>query len=416
MISPSPFSFRSFRLFWLARLATVLAQSCTVLAIGWQVYDLSRLTMGVKAAALRLGLIGLAQFLPLLFATLISGWVADRIDRRRVAGAALALHFTCAVALGALVWVEWRDLAAYYAIAAGLGVVRAFFMPAMTAIAPNLVPRDVLPRAVAASAVAGRMGAIVGPMLGGFAYAFAPSSPFMLSALMLLIAFTCVALLPAIDSHVGGLRRSVLSELVAGIRYVRDNRILLGVVSLDLFAVLLGGVTALLPVFARDILNVGPTGLGWLRSAPAVGALAAAFVFTLRPLRSSVGTTMLVSVAIFGVAIAGFGLSRWLPLSLALLVIMGGSDMVSVYIRQSMVQLTTPDSMRGRVGSISTLSVSASNELGELESGLSAALLGPVAAVVTGGLCALGIAVMWDRLFPELRAFKKFEHAQVDEP
>jgi len=404
-----PFAYPQFRYFWWARLVTMLAQSSTVLAVGWLVYDVSRRSMSIEAASFRLGLIGLVQFLPLLVCTLVAGWASDRLERRRVVLGAVALQLACSAGLAGLVFGEVQRLEPYFVLAGGLGMVRAFYMPAMNAIAPNLVPRHVLPRAVAANAMAGRSGAILGPVLGGFAYALAPWAAFALSALLLTVSLACVMRIPPVDTHMGAAgEEGALTQIAAGFRYIQLNRLVLGAVTLDLFAVLLGGVTALLPVFARDVLAVGPGGLGLLRAAPAVGALGAAAMFTLRPLRHDVGVTMLCGVAVYGLAIAGFGLSRWLPLSLALLIVLGASDMISVYVRQSIVQMTTPDAMRGRVGAIGTLSVSASNELGEFESGLMASLLGPVAAVVTGGLCAVAVAVLWNRWFPELRATRTF--------
>ena len=403
--APPPWSFPDFRYFWVARFATMLAQSCTVLAVAWQVYDVSRLSMGVRAASLRLGMIGLVQFLPLLVCTLFSGWIADRFDRRRVAFGAAALHMACALALCGLAASGSTALPVYFALAGGLGVVRAFYQPAMNALAPNLVPRAVLPRALAANSIASRGGAIAGPLVGGFSYALAPWCAFAVSAGLLVVSLASIARLRPSTEHVGanrGTRR--LSDIAAGFHYIRNNRLVFGAITLDLAAVLLGGVTALLPVFARDVLHIGPSGLGLLRAALAMGALASALLLTLRPLRGRVGEVMVVAVAIYGIATIGFGVSRWLPLSLLCLVILGAADMTSVYIRQSIVQLTTPNAMRGRVGALGTLSVSASNELGETESGVLAALLGPVGAVVAGGVGSILVVLCWNRWFPELRA------------
>lgn len=400
-----PWSFPDFRYFWVARFAAMLGQSCTVLAVAWQVYDVSRLSMGIRAASFRLGMIGLVQFLPLLACTFISGWVADHLDRRRVASGAVALHLLCALALCGLAASGSAELLFYFGLAAGLGVVRAFYQPSMNAMTPNLVPRPVLPRALAATAIASRAGAIAGPLVGGFSYAIAPWCAFAVSAALLLVSFVSLSRLRPSADHVGGERgASRLAEIVAGLRYIRGQRLVFGAITLDLAAVLLGGVTALLPAFARDVLYIGPQGLGLLRAAPAMGALASALLLSLRPLRGQVGAVMLVAVAIYGVATIGFGLSRWLPFSLLCLVVLGAADMTSVYIRQSIVQLTTPNAMRGRVGALGTLSVSASNELGEMESGMLAALLGPVGAVIAGGVGSILVVLAWNRWFPELRA------------
>jgi MFS family permease len=277
---------------------------------------------------------------------------------------------------------------------------------------PRLVPIEILPRAVAASAMAGRVGAIMGPMAGGFAFGLGPHYAFLLSFTLACVSLTALSLIgpqPHLDRSAE--RKPLLQEMAAGIHYLRMNRLLLGVMSLDLFATLLGGITALLPVYARDVLMIGPSGLGLLRAAPAVGALSIAFFFSFRPLDRHVGAIMLGAVALFGTATTLFGLSRWLPLSLLLLVILGASDMVSVFIRQAMMQLTTPDSMRGRIGALSTLSVSASNELGEMESGMMSAALGPVGAVVASGALAVAVSLCWTKLFPEIVQARVFPKA-----
>lgn len=408
-MSGSLLSYPKFCCFWTARFATLLAQSCTVLAIGWQVYDISRQTLDVRAASFNLGLIGLVQFLPLLGAILISGWVCDRVERTLVARCAVALLAICAACLAWLAWRGSRDLGLIYLLAALLGIVRAFYMPAMTALISRLVPPAVLPRAVAASAMAGRTGAILGPMLGGFAFGIAPYYAFLLSVTLALVSLIALTLIGAQPNRAAPRTEArIWQEMSAGIHYMLANRLLLGVMSLDLFATLLGGVTALLPVFARDVLAIGPSGLGLLRSAPAVGALSVAFFFSLKPLDRHVGAIMLGAVALFGAGTMLFGLSRWLPLSLLFLVILGAADMVSVFVRQAMMQLTTPDAMRGRIGALSTLSVSASNELGELESGMMSALMGPVSAVIVSGALAVAVSLAWVKLFPEIVATRVF--------
>jgi MFS family permease len=399
----------NFRLFWIARMAAMLALTALVLTIGWQVYDLARQTMGIKGAALRLGLIGLVQFLPVLACTPVAGVIIDRVDRRSIARLALALQALGAAILTVTTATGMVSIGTLYLVAVMLGVAKAFFMPSISALVPNLVSREDLPRAIATSAVASRVGGILGPVVGGYAYAIAPAASFGISAGLLLLSVVCLTLVSQTGAQHERGTGHPMQMLREGFAYVLGNRLLLGTISLDLFAVLLGGATALLPVFARDILHVGPQGLGYLRSAPAVGALATAVWFSWRPTGYRMARKMLVAVGIFGAATIGFGLSASMPLSLAFLAILGGADMVSVVTRQSLVQLHTPDAMRGRVGAISTLAISSSNELGEAESGLVAALIGPVAAVVAGGMGALGITGLWLRLFPELARADQLE-------
>jgi MFS family permease len=406
---PEPLRIPAFRHFWLARLASTIGQMAMVIVIGWQVYDIARETMGLKEAALRLGIIGLVQFIPLFLLTLVTGWTADRVDRRWIARASVALELGCAVALAAFAWTHSTTLEVLYAVAALLGVARAFAGPALGALAPNLVPRKILPRAIALSSIAWQTGAILGPALGGYLYAAAPFAPYAASALLFAVALAgLLAIGPVQRSEIA---RGVnpWAQMVEGLRYVRRNRLVLGAISLDLFAVLLGGATAMLPVFARDVLHAGSEGLGHLRAAPAVGATLTALFFSVRPLKHNVGLKMLGAVGVFGAATIVFGLSRQMPLSLACLALLGAADMFSVYVRQSLIQLYTPDQMRGRVGAVSSLFISASNELGEAESGFLGALIGPVSAVIAGGVGALAVVVLWSWWFPELRLAKTFD-------
>jgi MFS family permease len=407
-VIPEPLKIPAFRALWLARLATTIAQMAMVIVIGWQVYDIARQTMDIREAAFQLGLIGLVQFVPLFVLTPVSGWTADRLDRRHVGRAVIALEMLCALIL---FWATWNgsiSLPILFGVAALLGVARAFAGPAFSALAPNLVPRELLPRAIALSSTAWQAGAIIGPAVGGLLYDVTPHLPYAFSAA--LFAFSIICLFT-----IGPVRRTALQpgrpwrQMADGLAYVGRNRLVLGAVTLDLFAVLLGGVTAMLPVFARDILHVGVEGLGPLRAAPAVGATLTAIFFSVRPLRTNVGVKMLSAVVIFGAATAVFGLSHSYLLSLAMLTVLGAADMFSVYIRQSLIQLHTPDQMRGRVGAVSTLAISASNELGEARSGFTAALLGPITATVAGGIAAIGVTLLWAQLFPELRRAKTFE-------
>jgi MFS family permease len=411
---PEPLRIAGFRAFWIARLSTTIAQMAMVIVIGWQVYDIARHTMGTEAAALRLGIIGLVQFVPLFLLTLITGWTADRIDRRWIARASVALELLCASALGWMAWHHSTTLPAIYVIAALLGVARAFAGPALGALAPNLVPREILPRAIALSSIAWQVGAIGGPALGGYLYAWAPVAPYAASALLSVIGLAGLFAIPVLPRPDLDRSRNPWRQMVEGLRYVRHNRLVLGAISLDLFAVLLGGATAMLPVFARDVLHAGPEGLGHLRAAPAVGATLTAAFFAARPLRTHVGIKMLCAVAVFGLATIVFGRSRSMPLSLACLAVLGAADMFSVYVRQSLIQLYTPDEMRGRVGSVSSLFVSASNELGETESGFLGALIGPVPAVIAGGVGAILVVFIWGWKFPELRLARSFDAPDLE--
>ncbi|HET9638024.1 MAG TPA: MFS transporter [Allosphingosinicella sp.] len=407
--APHPFRIRDFRFYWTARLASTVAQMSMIIVIGWQVYDIARQTMSLEKAALQLGFIGLVQFVPLFALTLVTGWVADRVDRRIIARASIALELLCALILALLTYAEATTLPWLFAVAALLGVARAFAGPALGALAPNLVPRESLPRAIALSSMAWQSGAIAGPAVGGYLYAWNPHMPYAVSAGLFALSLFCMFMIrPIVRSEIGG-SRNPWRQMIDGLYYVRRNRLVLGAISLDLFAVLLGGATAMLPVFARDILHSDSTALGHLRAAPAVGATLTALWFSWRPMKHNVGTKMLAAVAVFGAATIVFGLSRNMMLSIACLALLGSADMVSVYVRQSLIQLYTPDAMRGRVGAASTLFISASNELGEAESGFLAALIGPVVAVVAGGVGAIAVTLLWARWFPELRRARTFD-------
>jgi MFS family permease len=346
---------------------------------------------------------------PLFVLTLVTGWTADRLDRRWIARGSVALELGCAAALGWLAWHHATTLLSLYIVAALLGVGRAFAGPALSALAPNLVPRDILPRAIALSSIAWQTGAVLGPALGGYLYAYAPYAPYAVSGVLFAVAFVCLLAIGPVART--GLARgpNPWAQMVEGLKYVRHNRLVLGAISLDLFAVLLGGATAMLPVFARDVLHAGPEGLGHLRAAPAVGATLTAAFFSIHPLKQGVGVKMLTAVAVFGAATIIFGFSRSMPLSLLCLALLGAADMFSVYVRQSLIQLYTPDQMRGRVGAVSSLFISASNELGEAESGFLGAIIGPVTAVIAGGVGAIAVVLLWAWWFPELRLAKSFD-------
>ena len=414
IIVPEPLRIPAFRHYFVARLTATIAQMAMVVIIGWQVYDIARQTMGIEAAALRLGLIGVVQFVPLFALTLVAGWAADRIDRRFIARAAVALELACAATLAIVAWADAMSLGWLYGIAALLGVARAFAGPALGALAPNLVPRAILPNAIALSSIAWQSGTVVGPAIGGYLYAVSPATPYEASAILFAVSLVGLFMIGPVPRAETVRGASPWAEVREGLRYVRRNGLVLGAISLDLFAVLLGGATAMLPIFARDILHTGPEGLGHLRAAPAIGATLTAMWFAFRPLKNEVGVKMLVAVGVFGAATIVFGLSRSMPLSLACLALLGAADMLSVYVRQSLIQIYTPDAMRGRVGAVSTLFISASNELGEAESGFLAALVGPVVAVVGGGIGAIAVVMLWAWKFPELRLARSFDDPDLD--
>ncbi|QMW22763.1 MFS transporter [Sandaracinobacteroides saxicola] len=408
----SPFAFPAFRAFFAAKLASTLAQMMMVVVIGWQVYDLARASRSVPEAAFLLGMVGLAQFLPVFGLVLVVGIIADRLDRRHIARAAIALELLCAATLAGLALAGSTALWPLFAVAFVLGVARAFAAPSLSALAPNLVPPAVLPTAIAWNSIGWQVGAIGGPAAGGLLFALAPATPYLVACVLLLVALVALFLIAPVPRPAPS-PLTPWQSMKEGLVYVRRNRIVLGAISLDLFAVLLGGATAMLPIYARDILMVGPDGLGLLRAAPAAGAALTALLLTQRPLKQGVGVKMFASVAIFGLATVVFGLSTLFWLSLASLVVLGAADMVSVYIRSSLIQLHTPDAMRGRVSSVSMLFVSASNELGEFESGVTAAAVGAVESVVIGGALAIVVTLLWARWFPELRNADRLDEAPV---
>lgn len=410
MKPPHPLSIANFRYYWVARLAATLAQGAMMLIIGWQVYNLARdAGMSAPAAAAQLGFIGLIQFVPLFALTPVTGWLADRVDRRHIARATIALQILCASILGWATWAETISLPILFSVAFLLGIARAFSGPALGALAPNLVPREILPNAIALSSISWQAGMVAGPGLGGYLYAWVPEASYIGAAALFAVALLCLFLIGPVPRPEVDRARHPIRQMVDGLSYVRTNGLVLAAITLDLFAVFLAGATALLPVYARDILEVGPEGLAQLGAAPALGATLTALFFSFRPLRTDVGMKMLGAVIVFGFATIAFGLSTWMPLSLAALFIVGAADMFSVYVRQSLIQLSTPDAMRGRVGAVSQLTISASNELGEAESGFLAALIGPVAAVVAGGVGAVAITLLWAKWFPELRRARTFD-------
>lgn len=384
---------------WFARLAGTTGNQMLMVAVGWQMYELT-------GSAWDLGLVGLFQFVPALLLTLVAGHVADRVHRGRIVAVCLLAQGLVALVLvagsqglgAAAPWVS-RDW--LLGLSVVLGAARSFQMPAQQALTPMLVPPSMLPRAMAFSSSGMQASVVGGPALGGVIFVAGASAVYCTCALLFLIG--CYLVLRVKYTHVAPLREPVtMAVMLAGAVFVWQRKTLLGAVSLDLFAVLLGGATALLPLFAKDILFVGPWGLGLLRAAPAAGALLMSALLTRWPLARRVGYRMLAAVAVYGVCMVVFGLSTSFVLSLVVLAISGAADMVSVVVRQTLVQLETPNEMRGRVSAINSVFIGASNQLGEFESGATAAVLGPVGSVVLGGVGTLLVAAAWLRYFPDL--------------
>ena len=414
--APSPLSFPDYRYYWAARFTAVMATIAMVVVIGYQLYDTARTDYGmsIRQASFQLGLLGLVQFIPLALLTPVAGWAADRFERRSVAIFSNLIDITIAATLGWFTWVGGLTLPLLFGLAALHGVARVFSGPAMSAIAPNIVPPAVLPRAIAMSSIAWQSASVIGPAVGGLIYAAHPTAVYIFAAILLAVsAFTISRVRPVLPPPVE-VRRHPLREMLDGLKFVWIERFLLGTITLDLFAVILSGATAMLPVYARDILHVGSEGLGLLRAAPALGAAIVALGLSFRPIERNVGVKMLWAVVVFGLATVAFGLSTSLLLSLAMLVLLGAADMFSVFVRGTLIQLNTPDHMRGRVSAASGLAISASNELGEMRAGSMAAALGPVPAVVVGGAAAIGVTAIWAWLFPELRHARTFD-SKVDE-
>ena len=404
-----PLQVRDYRLIWLARFISVAATTAMVVVIGAQTYQIARTTyhMDEQQASFMLGILGLTQFIPFMLLTPLAGLVADRMDRRYVAAVATGVDLVIAVVLALANARGNLTLPFLFALAALYGSARVFIGPSLSAIVPNVVPAELLPKAIAISSVAWQSAAVLGPVLGGFLLARNHALPYWFSAATLLLA---IAALLAIRHRAppAAAKEPPLKLMGDGARYVWRERFLLGCVTLDLFAVLLGGATAMLPAFAYDVLQVGDEGLGLMRAAPALGASLVAVYLGFRPIARNVGAKMLWAVAGYGLATLVFGLSTNFALSLGTLALLGGADAISVFIRSTLVQLNTPDEMRGRVSSISGLAISASNELGEMQSGLAAAFLGPVGAVALGGAGAIIITALWSGLFPELKRAKTF--------
>ena len=385
-----------------ARFLGSIAVQMQTVAVGWQVYEVTR-------SPLDLGLVGLSQFLPFVLLILPAGHLADTRNRRGILVACYALLLLCSVLLALLAWHGLRSAWPVFGVMTLFGIARAFAMPASQALLPNLVDRRHFGTAVAFNSSLWQVSTIAGPALGGMLYLAGATTVYCTVAVLLAVSFTALALLRRGADPAGAaavpLDRNALLE---GLRFVRGRRPVLGAISLDLFAVLFGGATALLPVFAADVLHVGPSGLGWLRAAPGVGAAITGLVLSAYPVTRHVGRWMFGGVIVFGLATLVFGVSTSFWLSLIALAVLGAGDMVSVFIRHLLVQLETPDAIRGRVSAVNSVFIGASNELGEFESGLVAALIGAVPAVIVGGGATLLVALTWTRLFPELRVMDRF--------
>jgi MFS family permease len=386
---------KSFIFFWFARVLSTLAYQMLAVAVGWHIYALTN-------NVFYLGLVGLAQFLPMFLLTLVVGHVADSYNRQAVIRFCQLIEGVGVMFLALGSYAGWLSEKSILLIVFALGAARAFETPTMQALLPNIVTDEFLPQAIAWAASSTQTATIIGPALGGLLYVAGPTVVYSIVSVLFLGASLLVSLIH-IQRMVASNKGSVnLQSLFAGISFIRSKPAILGAISLDLFAVLLGGATALLPVYAREILAIGPQGLGILRSAPAVGALLMSVFLARNPLQYRVGRTMFIAVIVFGMATIGFAVSTSFVLSICALTVLGASDVISVVIRSSLVQLGTPDEMRGRVSAVNSMFVGTSNQLGEFESGITAAWVGIVPAVLIGGIGTIIIALLWMKIFPQL--------------
>lgn len=397
---------RSFVWLWFARLFATIGYQALAVVIGWSVY-------AITGSAFDLGYVGLLQFIPAVALTLIIGHVADRYDRRLIVRLAQSVYALCALVMAVAMLGGWLSRELLFVLVFALGSARAFELPTNQSLVAAAVPLRLMPRAVAAWTSANQTAVICGPALGGLVYAYEPRAVSALCAIFFCAAIVCVTAM-RVNRHTPSREPPTLRSALAGFDYVRSRSRLLGVISLDLFVVLLGGATALLPIFAKDILAAGPIGLGLLRSAPAVGALLTALVLSRFPVERHIGRKMFVSVAVFGAATVVFGLSTSLAVSIGALAVLGAADAVSVVIRFTLVQIETPDEMRGRVAAINYLFVGSSNTLGEFESGVLAGWFGPVPSALIGGIGSLIVAGLWMLLFPDLRHLDRFQTAETN--
>lgn len=398
----SIFKDRNFRFFWMSRTFISVAMFIQGVALGWQVYNLARLDHDIPQSAFFVGMVGLAQFLPQFALSLVAGAAADKHDRLLLLRFANVMQAAAALMLAMLSLAEKPPMAMLFVAAFVFGVGRAFAMPAASSLGPMIVPSHLMPRAIAWNTLSMQMGMIIGPWIGGVLCAISMPLTYSVSVgLFVLGLMTTFGIQGKTKPDFsGGSRIQLIKE---GFAYLWSNKIVLGAISLDLFAVMLGGVTALLPVYARDILNIGADGFGMLRAGAAIGGASMAVILSIRPIERHAGRMMLGAVALFGVSTIVFALSRDVVLSMVALITLGGADVVSVFVRQTLIQIVTPDAMRGRVSAVSALFISASNELGEFESGVLARFLGPVGSAIAGGIGAIGVTLLWAKLFPALR-------------
>lgn len=399
--SANALAHRPFVFYWLATWAASFGVQIMSVAVGWQIYDQTR-------DPLYLGLVGLVQFLPPLLLVLVTGLAADTFNRRLIMGLCMAVETACAAGLVAFTLSGTRHVWPVFAILGLLGVARAFSNPAADALAPNLVPRAAIAHGISLTSMSWQVGNIAGPVAGGLLYGLGGAVAYGAALTLFAVAMLLIAAIGAV-AQPNPAEETSITTLLAGFRFIRRQRIVLGAISLDLFAVLLGGAVALMPVYARDILQTGPWGLGLLRAAPGIGAIAMALWLARFPIRDHAGRMLFLFVAAFGALTLVFGLSASVPLSIAALIGMGAADMVSVYVRETLLQLATPDEVRGRVNAVNRVFIGASNELGEFRAGLVAAGLGAVAAVVMGGAGTVAVAALWSRWFPELRTARRLD-------
>ncbi|CAN5231850.1 MFS transporter [soil metagenome] len=391
----------SYLRFWIARSLASMAALIVSVSVAWQIYDVTRSTFA-------LGLVGLTQFAPALLLVLVTGSVADRYNRRAIMAVCQGAEAVCAAALLYLSLTGAATAGAILVIIAGIGIARAFFNPATQSLVANLVPAKDLGSAIAWNSTSTQAAAISGPVAGGLLYGLGPNVSYGTALVLLLVASFLITRIPKPEQK--SLREPPSwASLAGGFRYLWNEKVVLGAISLDLFAVILGGAVALLPAYARDILETGPWGLGLLRSAPAFGALSVALLLAMRPLRRRAGIIMFIAVTIFGLATIVFGFSRTVWLSVLMLAIMGATDQISVFVRQTVVQLWTPDNLRGRVTAVNSIFIGASNELGAFRAGTVAALIGVVPAVVVGGIGTVLVSAIWFRLFPALRNVSRLD-------
>jgi MFS family permease len=394
-------SHRSFLFFLLSRSLSRFSSLIGIVAFGWQVYDLT-------GSAFALGMMGLAGFLPTALLVFVAGNVADRYERKRILQACQFAEALTALLLAWGAYAGWLNVVDLFIAVLVLGTTAAFENPATAALLPLVVPEGAVQRATALSSGSAQLATIMGPALGGIAYAVSPGLPYAIMVVFWLIAAICAGAVRLMQPAAPR-RAATPGDLFAGVNFIRNHPAILGTLSLDLFAVLFGGVVALLPIYARDILQTGPWGLGILRAAPALGALLTTAVLARQPIARRVGMRMFQAVIVYGLASVVFSLSHWMWLSVVALAILGAADTVSVVIRFSLVQLATPNEMRGRVGAVNFLFINASNNLGQFESGVTAALFGAMPAAVLGGVATVAIALLWMKLFPTLRDVERLE-------